>query len=212
MGSLVEPLAELLVVASVAALVLRHLRQGVFALALQGLTLALLVHLLHPGPAGWLSVGLVVVAKVVLVPYLLLRTARLHRAFEASESVSRWVYPGIFAALLAVRSVDPLAVVAVQGASPALALLLPAGLGMMLLGLVALATRSLLPSQMLGISLTENGVYATGVALTHGLPLVLDGAIVLDLVLALVLLAWLTGRIRSVWGHLDAEQLDRLRG
>lgn len=205
------PLAELLVTVSVTTIVLRHLRHSVIALALQGLLLGALAAVSSSGPWGLASVALVVIAKGVAVPWLLSRTVTQSRAVEATESVSRWVYPGILAVLVAVRLVAP-ALTSGIGSGLAATVLLPAGLAVTLLGLVAVTARSLLPGQMLGLAVTENGVYATGVALTHGLPLFLDLAIVLDLLLALVLLAWLTGRIQSVWGHIDAEQLVRLRG
>lgn len=208
-GHLLTPLVELLVTASVGAVVLRHLRHGVIALSVQGLLLGALVAVVNRSPWGLASVVLVVIAKGVAVPWLLSRTVTQSQAVEATEAVSRWVYPGILAVLVAVHVLDP---ALSDGVGGAVAVLLPAGLAVTLLGLVAVATRSLLPGQMLGLAVTENGVYATGLALTHGLPLVLDLAIVLDLLLALMLLAWLTGRVHSGWGHIDAEQLDRLRG
>jgi hydrogenase-4 component E len=208
-GRLVTTLSELLVAAGVLATVLRHLRHGVFALVVQGLCLAAIAIAFNHTLAGLASGALVLTAKAFVVPWLLWRTVRENRALEASESVSGWVYPGIVAALLAVHAIDHQLAPAFGAAGP---LLLPSGLVVTLLGLVAIAARSLLPSQMLGLALTENGIYATGLALTRGLPPVLDLAIVLDLLLALVLLAWLTGRVHAVWGHLDAEQLDRLRG
>lgn len=204
-----QPLAELLVATAVAATVLQHLRHSVVALSLQGFLLGLLAVLANHSLWGLASVVLVVVAKGGLVPYLLSRTIRRSRAAEETQPVSRWVYPGIFCVLVAVRLVDPTFGVGVTGMG---VVLLPAGLAVTLLGLVAVAARTLLPGQMMGLALTENGIYAAGLAVTHGLPLTLDLAIVLDLLLALVLLAWLTGRIRSVWGHIDAQQLDRLRG
>jgi hydrogenase-4 component E len=209
-ASLALVLPKLLVTAAVAAIVLRHLRHGVLALSVQGLALAALAATFDRGGLGLVSVALVLAAKGIAVPWLLWRTAAARRAFETSEGVSAWVYPGILAVLVVVRTLDP--TFDPNGGGALATALVPAGLAITLLGLVAVATRSLLPSQMLGLAVAENGVYATGLALTRGLPLALDLAIVLDLFLALFLLAWLTGRVQSAWGHIDAEQLDRLRG
>lgn len=201
---------ELLVAAAVGAVVLRHLRHGVAALALQGLALGLIAAAVNPSRLGLASAVLAVAAKAVLVPWLLNRTAVRTVAFERAETVSLWGYAGIVGVLVAVRLIAP---GLSQGlAAPGLGALVPAALAATLLGLLIVATRQLLPGQILGLALTENGLYAAGIALTHGLPVVLDLAVLLDLLLALLVLLWLTGHIEATWGHIDVDRLDRLRG
>ena len=206
----VTVISELLVAAALASTVLRHLRHGVIALSLQGFLLASLVALTAHGVTAILTIALVVAAKAVAVPWLLQRTARRTAAFETMEVLPRYVYLGVLAVLLTVRALDPgLRAVLADGR---MVLLLPAALGVTLLGLVVVVTRQLLPSQMLGLALMENGIYAAGLAVANGLPIVLDAAILLDLMLALFLLAWLSGRVHAGWGHINADQLDHLRG
>lgn len=206
----VSLLAELLVAAAVAAVILRHLRHGVAALAAQGAALGVLAAVVNHGPLGLASAALAVVAKAVLVPWLLHRTALRTAAFQHDAIVSSWRYAGILGVLVAVRWMTP-----GLGAGltlPALSGLVPAALAAILLGLLIVATRRPLPDQILGLALAENGLYAASIALTGGLPAVLDLALLFDFLLALFVLLWLTDRIKQVWGHIDVDRLDRLRG
>lgn len=206
----VSVLSELLVAAAVGAVILRHLRHGVAALAIQGVVLGVVAAVVNHDLLGLASALLAVLAKALLVPWLLHRTAARTAGFERAETVSSWSYAGIVGVLVTVRLLTPGLSHDLTG--PSFSLLLPAALAATLLGLLIVATRQFLPGQILGLALTENGLYAAGVAFTHGLPAVLDVAILLDFLLALFVLLWLTDRIQQVWGHVDVDQLDRLRG
>ena len=203
-------LADLLIATAVLPVLLRQMRPGVYVLALQGLVLAALALGFNPNPAGLLTASLVLLAKVIAVPWLLHRTAARAAAFNLVERVTPFTYLGVVAVLLAVRLLS--ARIAPAAFGPHAAQLAAAALAATMLGLLLVATRRLLPNQMLGLALTENGLYAAGVALAHGLPLLLDLGVLLDFLLALLLLAWLSGNIRDAWGHVDADQLNGLRG
>lgn len=203
-------LADLLLATAVFPVLLRHTRPNVVVLGVQGLVLAAIALVYSPNAAGILTACLVIGAKVIVVPGLLHRTAERAAAFELSESATAWSYLGLVGVLFAVRLLTPS--VEVGAFEAATSQFISVSLAAMMLGLLVVATRRLLPNQMLGLAMTENGLYGTGLALAHGLPLILDLGVLLDLLLALFLLAWLAGRIRASWGHVDAEQLNGLRG
>ncbi|MDA8345422.1 MAG: hypothetical protein M0Z66_08055 [Thermaerobacter sp.] len=203
-------LSDLLVATAVLPVLLQRMRPSVFVLALQGLLLAAVAVVFNPNPAGILTAVLVLLAKVIAVPWLLHRTAERAAAYALVEKVTPWTYLGVVGVLLAVRLLSAHIAPAAFGATAGH--LASAALAATMLGLLVVATRRLLPSQMLGLALTENGLYAAGAALAHGLPLLLDLGVLLDLLLALLLLAWLTGHVRDAWGHVDADQLNGLRG
>ncbi len=203
-------LSDLLVATAVFPALLRHTRPSIFVLAIQGLVLSAVALVFNPDWAGILIALLVFMAKTVIVPWLLYRTANRVAAFELSELLTPWSYLGVVFVLLAVRLLTPH--VAAGAFSASTTHFIAASLAATMLGLLVVTTRGLLPNQMLGLALTENGLYGAGIALAHGLPIILDLGVLLDLLLALFLLAWLTGHIHDAWGHVDAEQLNRLRG
>ncbi len=203
-------LSDLLVVTAILPVLLRRMLPSVFVLALQGLLLAAVALVFNPNPAGILTAVLVLLAKVIAVPWLLHRTTGRASAFSLAEQVTPWTYLGVVGVLLAGRLLSHHIAPAAFGATASS--LASAALVATMLGLLVVATRRLLPSQMLGLALTENGLYAAGAALAHGLPLLLDLGVLLDLLLALLLLAWLTGHVQTAWGHVDADQLNELRG
>jgi hydrogenase-4 component E len=203
-------LSDLLLASAVLPVLVRQVRPGVVALALQGVLLAIAAAVYHPDAAGFVAAGLVVLTKVIAVPSLLYRTTARATAFALVERVTPFTYLGVVGVLLAVRLLSPQVASATFG--PSGAQLASAALAATMLGLLFVATRRFLPSQMLGLALTENGLYAAGIAFAHGLPLLLDFGVLLDLLLALFVLAWLTGHVRDAWGHVDADQLNGLRG
>lgn len=203
-------LADLLVATAILPVLLRRMLPSVYVLALQGLLLAAVALVFNPNPAGVLTAILVILAKVIAVPALLYRTADRASTFSQAEPVTPWTYIGVVGILLAGRLLSHHFGPAAFG--PTASSLTSAALVTTMLGLLLVATRRLLPSQMLGLALTENGLYAAGAALAHGLPLLLDLGVLLDLLFALLLLAWLTGHIQTAWGHVDADQLNGLRG
>lgn len=203
-------LSDLLLATAAFPVLLRHTRPNLVVLGAQGLVLAAIALVYSPDAAGIVTACLVVGAKVVVVPGLLHRTARRAAAFELSESATAWSYIGLVGVLFAVRLLAPS--VGAGAFDVATSGFISVSLASTMLGLLVVATRRLLPNQMLGLAMTENGLYGTGLALAHGLPLLLDFGVLLDLLLALFLLAWLAGHISASWGHVDSEQLNGLRG
>lgn len=206
----ITALSDLLVATAVLPALLRRTQPSVLVLAGQGIVLALLATAFSPDAAGMITAALVLLAKGVVVPRLIYRTAQRARALELAELPIPWSYLGVLGVLLAVQLLTP--TLTSGHFAPATAQFVTASVATTSLGLLVVATHRILHHQILGIALAENGLYGAGIALAHGLPLVLDLGVVFDLLLALFLLAWLTGRIHDSWGHVDAEQLKGLRG
>ncbi len=58
----------------------------------------------------------------------------------------------------------------------------------------------------------ENGIYAFGVALVGGVPLLVELGVLLDVFVAVFVMGIAIYHINREFDHIDADQLDRLRG
>lgn len=58
----------------------------------------------------------------------------------------------------------------------------------------------------------ENGIYLLGMAMTEGLPLVIEMGIFLDVLIAVMVLVILTNRLRLSFMTTDTNVLRKLKG
>ncbi|WP_045878656.1 hypothetical protein [Pseudofrankia sp. DC12] len=86
----------------------------------------------------------------------------------------------------------------------------PAALAVTLIGLLVLTTRRRAVSQVIGFLTLDNGIAALAFLLTSGVPLVVELGASLDLLLAVLVVAALTGRMRTKFGGTDLAELQEL--
>lgn len=210
----VDRLASILLVVVIVSLYVRDLRQGVALFAVQSVVLTLIsVTLALSGdePWIWVSVLFTVVIKVILIP---------QRLFDALRSAERKVevgnvttdrlivLAGIGLAAISYRVVEPL------GAFGATASLqsLPVSIAVMLIGLFTMLVRRKVVSQALGLVTLENGIYLAALVSTHGLPMAVELAILLDLFVTAFVLGNFAKRIAVLHdGRIDSTMMMRLR-
>lgn len=89
--------------------------------------------------------------------------------------------------------------------SPDERILVVAGLATVLLGLLAMATRRKAVIQSLGLLTMENGAFLVSLTLAGGLPLAIELAVFLEVIVLVVLLGVLFQRIRATFDSLDAS-------
>ena len=86
------------------------------------------------------------------------------------------------------------------------------GLATMLIGLFVIVSRRKAITQVLGYIVVENGIYAVGVALVGGVPLLVELGVLLDVFVAVFIMSIAAYHISREFDHIDVDQLDRLRG
>jgi hydrogenase-4 component E len=91
-------------------------------------------------------------------------------------------------------------------------LTVPVGLATMLIGLFVIVSRRKAITQVLGYIVVENGIYAVGVALVGGVPLLVELGVLLDVFVAVFIMSIAAYHISREFDHIDVDQLDRLRG
>ena len=87
----------------------------------------------------------------------------------------------------------------------------PVGIAMVLLGFFVLVTRRRALSQVAGFLLLDNGIAATAFLVTAGVPLIVELAVSMDLLLVVLILQVLTVRLRADFGDVDIDELRGLR-
>lgn len=88
--------------------------------------------------------------------------------------------------------------------------LVVAGLATVLLGLLTMATRRKAITQSLGLLTMENGAFLLSLTLAGGLPIAIELAIFLEVIVLVVLLGILFQRIRDTFDTLDASAMQTL--
>lgn len=202
-------LVDLLLSSAVVLASLQPLRAGILLLALQSTVLSLLTLTVAKATPATLVTALVVFGvKAVLIPWLLLRLERHTEPAPPPLFPGLWSWVASGLVLLMLNPAQPL----VAGTLVPRPLLLTVALDLVLLGLLVMIRRRLLLAQVVGIVVIENGLYAAGLSVSGGLPLVLDWGVLIDLLLAVFILGWLFRRARLLFAGAHADDLSQLRG
>lgn len=190
----------------------RELSAIVRLLAAQGVLLAALAALLgaREGIADLYLVAAGMFAlKTVVLPGVLRRVLR--RTGEAREAeplvnVAASMLAAVFLILLGYAVSRPLVELAPSPATTAL----PVGMAVVFLGFFALVSRRRALSQVVGFLLLDNGIAATALLATSGVPLIVELGASLDVLLVVLVLQVLAARMRITFGHTDLDELREL--
>jgi len=191
----------------------RELAAMVRLLAAQGAMLATLAALqaAHQGSGELLAVAAGVgVLKAGVLPAVLRRVLAASgeaRAAEPRVNVAASLLTAAALSLLAYAVSHPLVALAPSPAIHAV----PVGLAVVFIGFFVLVTRRRALSQVVGFLLLDNGIAATAFLTTAGVPLVVELAVSLDVLLAVLVLQVLVARMQTTFGGADLDELRELR-
>jgi hydrogenase-4 component E len=165
---------------------------------------------LHHSGEAFAVAGMVILVKVVAIPYALVR---ITRRLKVSPTVSASTTPGMSIFIAAVLIL--LAFVVVQPYARAFALdseMLAAATAIVLTGGFLMVSRRKALMQVIGLLVLENGIFLAAITTTFGMPLVIEMGIFFDLLMCVLLLGLFVFRIRDNFEHVDVSRLRRLRG
>lgn len=92
------------------------------------------------------------------------------------------------------------------------ALAVPGALFTVFTGLFLIVSRRKALTQVLGYLVMENGIYAFGISLVGQIPALVELGIMLDVFLAVFVMGIAVYQINREFDHMDADQLDTLKG
>ncbi len=190
----------------------RSLVRSIGLLAFQGAALAglMLTVGLHAGePEAGLVTVVVLVVKTAVLPWAMLRSARIigetrERAAALNSAVELIGAAGL--TLIAYVVCTPLI-----GANPTPALqALPVGFSLVLLGFWMLLIRRSAITQLVGFLVLDNGIATVSFLVSGGLPLTVELGASLDVLLVVLILGVLVVRMKRLQGNVDITELREL--
>lgn len=181
------------------------------AVAAQGALLGLLPLVLS---ARWSvhTVGLAagtVAIKAIALPWFLgwaIREAAVRRDVEPRIGYVASLLLGVVAVAIAAAIAQRLPV---PGDHPAL--LLPASLASVIIGLLVLTVRAKALTQVVGYLILENGIYLFGLTHVDRVPFLVEAGVLLDLFVAVFIMGIVVFHINREFDSLDSARLTELR-
>jgi hydrogenase-4 component E len=83
---------------------------------------------------------------------------------------------------------------------------------LILIGLFFMISRKKAIGQIIGFLVIENGLFTTAVMTTHGMPLIVDLGIFVDLITAVLIMGVLVFRISERFESINMDRLNKLKG
>lgn len=159
-------------------------------------------------PHLFITAALVFVIKTVMIPLFMIRVMskgqlpeRLRSAVKPTSSMFLGVVMTLLAFFLTFSLIDTFGqnffIIAVS-------------LSLALMGLLMMMARKGLYGQIVGFLMMENGIFALGLALTGGMPLLVEIGVFFDVTVGAVIMALLSYRVGSESRATDTDALETL--
>jgi hydrogenase-4 component E len=162
-------------------------------------------------PHLFVTAGLTIALKAVLIPWFLLRV--IDRVGIRREIQPYLNVPASLLLCLGLTVVGYRVSLGMAGASQGVPhQVVGVALSMVLIGLFLMVTRRKALTQILGLLTIENAVFLVAVGATSGMPLVVELGISFDVILAVLVLGVLVGRIVDRFESMDTSRLSSLKG
>jgi hydrogenase-4 component E len=209
----IDVLGALLLFTMLLILAAGQLYRAIYAVAAQAVFLGVAGAVLAAAtgnPDLWIIAGVTIVVKAILLPWLLVRVVRRVRIPREIEPVIPTAVTLVLGAAVVVlafhldASLGPVRQ-AVTGNA------LPVGVTLILAGVLVMASRRKALVQMVGLFASENGIFFTAMAVSQGMPLIIEIGVILDVVLGALVMGILVLRVRT---SVDADiaDLESLKG
>jgi hydrogenase-4 membrane subunit HyfE len=210
---LIDILGALLLATMLLILASGQLFRAIYAVAAQSFFLGVAGAVLAAATGNvdlWIIAAITIIVKAGLLPWLLVwvvKRIQIVRHMEPVVPVNVTLLLAAGVVVLAFHLSSSLGAVrqAVTGNA------LPVGVALILLGVLVMASRKKALSQMVGLFASENGIFFTAMAVSQGMPLIIEIGVILDVVLGALVMGILVLRVRSSVDT-DIADLESLRG
>ena len=210
---LIDDLGAMLLFTMLLILASGQLFRAIYAVAVQSMLLGIAGAILAAATGNtdlWIIAGITILVKAMVLPWLLIWVVKridIHRGIEPVIPINVTL---VFAAAIVVlsfwlsASLGPVRQ-AITGNA------LPVGLALTLLGVLVMASRRKALTQMVGLFAAENGIFFTAMAVSQGMPLIIEIGVILDVVLGALVMGVMVLRVRSAVDT-DISDLENLKG
>jgi hydrogenase-4 component E len=211
--TIIDDLGALLLFTMILIITAGQISRAIHAVAAQSLFIAIAGGVLATATGNadlWVIAGVTFAVKVIVLPWVLhwvVRRMNVRRKVEPVISPAATLALALAIVMMSFHLSDSLGTVrqAITGNA------LPVGIALTVLGVLVMATRKTALTQMVGLFASENGIFFTAMAVTQGMPLIIEIGVSLDVILAALVMTILVLRVRSTVDA-DIADLSRLRG
>jgi hydrogenase-4 component E len=212
-NQLINLCAVLLLLLAFAMISQRRIRSLIHLYTLQGITLVaatLVVGYATDQPHLYISAGITLALKVILIPWLLHRVIRrlgVRWDVETLINIPTTMLIGIVLVIFSFNLAAPISELSSTIARGTLGI----ALACVLLSLMMMITRSKAVPQVIGFLSMENALFFAATAATYGMPMIVELGIALDVLVGILILGVFLFRIREQFDSLDIRHLEKLR-
>ena len=211
--TIIDDLGALLLFTMILIVAADQIYRAIYAVAAQSLLIAIAASVLATATGNtdlWVIAGITLTVKTIVLPWVLHRVVRrmnVRREVEPVIPVAATLALAVMVVVMSFHLGATLGPVnqAITGNA------LPVGIALTLLGVLVMATGKTALNQMVGLFASENGIFFTAMAVTQGMPLIIEIGVILDVILAVLVMAIMVLRVRSTVDA-DIAGLDRLKG
>jgi hydrogenase-4 component E len=211
--TIIDDLGALLLFTMILIVAASQISRAIYAVAAQSLFIAIAGAVLATATGNtdlWVIAGITLVVKAIVLPWVLhsvVRRMNVRREVEAVIPIAATLVLALMVVVMSFHLSASLGTVrqAITGNA------LPVGIALTLTGVLVMATRKTALSQMVGLFASENGIFFTAMAVTEGMPLIIEIGVILDVILAALVMTIMVLRVRSTVDA-DIADLARLRG
>ena len=212
-GQLINLLASILLMLAFAMISQRRILSLIHLFTAQGAVLVaatVVVGYATQQPHLYLSAGITLLLKVILIPLLLHRViARLDVRWDVETliNIPTTMIIGIALVIFAFDLALPISKLSVSVARATLGI----ALACVLLSFLMMITRSKAVPQVIGFLSMENGLFFAATSATYGMPMVVELGIALDVLVGILILGVFMFQIREQFDSLDISHLEKLK-
>jgi hydrogenase-4 component E len=210
---IINLLASMLLLIAFAMLTQRRILSLINLFAWQGLVLSLSTFVVAYSTDQYhlyYSAGLTLLLKVLVLPWLLHRLIRRLNVkwdVETLINIPTTMLVGIGLVIFAFNLAAPIS----QLSESITRGLIGIALASVLLSLLMMLTRRKAVPQVVGFLAMENGLFFAATSATHGMPLVVELGIALDVLVATFIFGIFFFQIRETFDSLDISHMERLK-
>jgi hydrogenase-4 component E len=209
----IDDLGALLLFTMILIVAASQIYRAIYAVAAQSLLIAIAGGVLATATGNvdlWVIAGITLAVKATLLPWVLhwvVQRMNVRREVEPVIPIAGTLALAVLIVVVSFQLSASLGPVrqAITGNA------LPVGIALTLTGVLVMATRKTALTQMVGLFASENGIFFTAMAVSQGMPLIIEIGVILDVILAALVMTIMVLRVRSTIDA-DIADLDRLRG
>ena len=211
--SIIDDLGALLLFTMILIIAASQISRAIYAVAAQSLLIAIAAGVLAKATGNvdlWVIAGVTLAVKAIALPWVLhwvVWRMNVRREVEPMIPVAATLALAVAVVVMSFHLSGSLGPVRQTITGNAL----PVGIALTLLGVLVMATRKTALTQMVGLFASENGIFFTAMAVTQGMPYIIEIGVTLDVILAALVMTIMVLKVRSTVDA-DIADLDRLKG